>query len=78
MKYFDINVKVRKARPHNRLRGLRKRLHDIYIVPKPLIKTGYMGEFAGFKIYVSNNLPEGFVYTKTERFFDRVRYFLGL
>lgn len=59
MKYFDIAVKVKKARLYNRLRGLRKRLHDIYIVPKPLIKTGYMGEFRGFKVYVSDRLPAG-------------------
>lgn len=59
MKYFDINVKVEKARPYNRLRGLRKRLHDIQAVPKPLIKTGYMGEFLGFKVYVSDRLPAG-------------------
>jgi hypothetical protein len=56
MKYFDINVKVKKARPYNRLRGPRKRLHDIYIVQEPPIKTGYMGEFADFSIYVCNTI----------------------
>lgn len=78
MKYFDINTKAQKARPHNRLRGLRKRLHDVQVVQNDSIKNGYIGELYGFQVYVSDNIKPGSFYFAPPPIFDRIRYLLGI